>query len=179
VIAGFGVIDENVILIVGAMAVSPDLLPIIAIAVGLVGGGRKLVGGALLTLAEGMAVTSLTAAAVGFAENQTGLLPHGFDLGDASATLGGLTSVNDETVAVALVAGVAGMLALETRAGSAVGVAVSVTTIPAAAYLGLAAGLGQAGTAAGALGLLGMNVAMMVLGASGTLLAQRLLRDGR
>ena len=35
------------------------------------------------------------------------------------------------------------MLALETRASSGVGVAISVTTIPAAAYLGVAAGLGE------------------------------------
>ena len=37
VIACYGVVDTNVILIVGAMAVSPDLLPITAIAVGIVG----------------------------------------------------------------------------------------------------------------------------------------------
>ena len=67
------------------------------------------------------------------------------------------------------------MLALETRASAAVGVAVSVTTIPAAAYLGVAGGLGEIGTAIGALGVLGMNVAMMVLGASLTLVVQRSL----
>ena len=36
VIAGFGVIEVNSILIVGAMAVSPDMLPISAACVGLV-----------------------------------------------------------------------------------------------------------------------------------------------
>ena len=36
IIAGYGVIDDNSILIVGAMAVSPDLLPITGIAVGVV-----------------------------------------------------------------------------------------------------------------------------------------------
>ena len=36
VIGGYGVIDDNSILIVGAMAVSPDLLPITAIGVGMV-----------------------------------------------------------------------------------------------------------------------------------------------
>jgi uncharacterized membrane protein len=36
VIAAYGVIDECVILIVGAMAVSPDLLPITGIGVGVV-----------------------------------------------------------------------------------------------------------------------------------------------
>jgi Domain of unknown function (DUF389) len=76
---------------------------------------------------------------------------------------------------VALAAGVAGMLALETRASAGVGVAVSVTTIPAAAYLGVAVGLGRTGNALGALGVLGANVAMMVIAASGTLVLQRVL----
>jgi hypothetical protein len=40
------------------------------------------------------------------------------------------------------------------------------------------AGLGEAGAASGALGLLGANVGMMVLGASLTLLLQRRLRRG-
>jgi Domain of unknown function (DUF389) len=89
--------------------------------------------------------------------------------------LGSLTSVNDGTIAVALAAGVAGMLALETRASAGVGVSISVTTIPAAAYLGVAAGLGEFATATGALGVLGANVAMMVLGAVSTLVVQSIL----
>jgi len=86
-----------------------------------------------------------------------------------------LTEVSNETIVVALAAGVAGMLALETRASAGVGVAVSVTTIPAAAYLGVAAGLGEADQARGAVGVLGANVAMLVVGASGTLTLQRLV----
>ena len=77
--------------------------------------------------------------------------------------------MSNETIVVALVAGVAGMLALETRASSGVGVAISVTTIPASAYFGVAVGLGEFGTATGALGVLGANVAMMVVGAVATL----------
>jgi uncharacterized hydrophobic protein (TIGR00271 family) len=176
VIAGYGVLERNAILIVGAMAVSPDLLPITAIAVGLVGRSGRLAAEALLTLAAGLAVTAAAAAALSFVLDQVDLIPSGFSLSSASDALGGLTSINDETVVVALVAGIAGMLTLETRASSAVGVAVSVTTIPAAAYLGVAAGLGEVGTASGALGLLATNVAMMVLGASTTLVVQRRLR---
>jgi Domain of unknown function (DUF389) len=51
------------------------------------------------------------------------------------------------------------MLALETRASSVVGVAISVTTIPASAYLGVAAGIGDASKAGGALLVLGINIA--------------------
>jgi len=39
------------------------------------------------------------------------------------------------------------MLAFETRASSGVGIAISVTTIPAAAYLGVDAGLEKGGKA--------------------------------
>ncbi len=142
VIACYGVIDGNTILIVGAMAVSPDLLPITAISVGIVGRRPTLAGRALLTLALGLAVASAAAAIFALAQDQFDLIPAGFDLQE-TGVLGSLTSVNDETIAVALAAGVAGMLALETRASSGVGVAISVTTIPAAAYLGVAAGLGE------------------------------------
>jgi uncharacterized hydrophobic protein (TIGR00271 family) len=173
VIASYGVVEYNVILIVGAMAISPDLLPITAIGVGLVDRRPLLAGRAFVTLAVGMAFTSAAAFASAFTQDQLGLIPSTFDID--STVLGSLTHVNNETIVVALAAGVAGMLALETRASSGVGVAVSVTTIPAAAYLGVAAGLGKRGEALGALGVLGTNVAMLVIAASGTLVLQRLL----
>jgi hypothetical protein len=119
-------------------------------------------------------VASVAAGLCTFAQDQLDLIPSDFSL-DEVGVLENLVSVNDETIVVALVAGVAGMLALETRASSGVGVAISVTTIPAAAYLGVAAGLGELGKAAGALGVLGTNVAMLVVGASLTLGLQRVL----
>jgi uncharacterized hydrophobic protein (TIGR00271 family) len=176
VIASYGVIDQNEILIVGAMAVSPDLLPIVAVAVGVVGRRPQLAGRALATLAVGLAATSIAAALCTFAQDQLDLIPSGFDLKEVGV-LGSLVDVNDETIVVALVAGIAGMLALETRASSGVGVAISVTTIPAAAYLGVAAGLGELSEAGGALGVLAMNVAMLVVGASAALALQRTLMD--
>jgi uncharacterized hydrophobic protein (TIGR00271 family) len=174
VIACYGVIDENVILIVGAMAVSPDLLPITAVGVGIVGRQPALAVRALLTLALGLAIASAAAAMFAWTQDVLGLIPSGFNVQE-TGVLGNLTSVNDETIAVALAAGVAGMLALETRASAGVGVAISVTTIPAAAYLGVAAGLGEFATATGALGVLGANVTMMVLGAVATLAVQSIL----
>ena len=172
-IASYGVVEYNVILIVGAMAISPDLLPITAVGVGLVDRRLRLAGRAFVTLVVGMGFTSAAAAASAFAQNQFDRLPSGFNID--STVLGSLTTVNDETIVVALAAGVAGMLALETRASSGVGVAVSVTTIPAAAYLGVAVGLGESGNALGALEVLGTNIAMLVVAASSTLLLQRLL----
>jgi uncharacterized hydrophobic protein (TIGR00271 family) len=177
VIACYGVVDTNPILIVGAMAVSPDLLPITATAVGLVGRSLRLAGQAVLTLTVGMAVASAFAALFAFAQNQLSLLPSAFNINET--VLRSLATVNDETVAVAFVAGVAGMLAFETRASSGVGVAISVTTIPAAAYLGVAAGLGEGSEALGALAVLATNVAMMVAAAAITLTLQRRIARSR
>jgi uncharacterized hydrophobic protein (TIGR00271 family) len=173
VIACFGVILYSEILIVGAMAISPDLLPITAVGVGLVDRRLRLAGRALTTLVIGMAFASAAAAVSAFTQDRFGRIPAKFNID--STVLVGLTDVSNETIVVALAAGAAGMLALETRASSGVGVAVSVTTIPAAAYLGVALGLGETGAAWGALAVLGVNVAMMVLAAAGTLMLQRAL----
>ena len=177
VIAGFGVIQDNGILIVGAMAVSPDILPIAAICVGLVGRRGQLAFRAFLTLAAGLGATCVTAIGLAAILNGFDLLPAGFVVGESP--LSGLTSVNSATIGVALAAGVAGMLALETRASSAVGVAISITTIPAAAYLGVATGVGEADRVPGALAVLGVNVAMLVAAGSATLVVQRKLIAAR
>ena len=174
VIASYGVVDNNGILIVGAMAVSPDLLPITAIAVGIVGRQAELAGRALVTLAMGLGAAGLAAAVSTFIQDHLGFIPSGYDV-RATGVLTGLTTISNETVVVAFVAGVAGMLALETRASSGVGVAISVTTIPAVGYFGVAVGLRELDKALGALGVLGVNVLMMVAGAVGTLLLQRAL----
>jgi len=178
VIACYGVVDDNVILIVGAMAVSPDLLAITAIAVGLFGGRVALALRALLTLGLGLGLASAAAALFAFGQDRFGLIPSDFNLQQTGVT-DTLISVSNETIAVALAAGIAGMLALETRASAGVGVAISVTTIPAAAYLGVAAGLGDSGEAWGALGVLAANVTMMVVGAVATLALQSALMRRR
>jgi uncharacterized hydrophobic protein (TIGR00271 family) len=173
VIAGFGVIQDNSILIVGAMAVSPDIMPIAATCVGLVAGRGGLALRAFSTLWVGLGVSCIAAIVLSAAGNAFNLLPSDFTVGESS--LSGLTTVSWGTIGVAVAAGVAGMLALETRASSAVGVAISITTIPAAAYLGVAAGVGEAHRIPGALAVLGVNIAMLMLAGSATLLVQRWL----
>ena len=104
VIACYGVVDDNVILIVGAMAVSPDLLPITAIGVGIVGRRPALAGRALLTLALGLTLASAAAAIFAFAQDRLDLIPSDFNLNE-TGVLGSLTSVSNETIAVALARG--------------------------------------------------------------------------
>jgi uncharacterized hydrophobic protein (TIGR00271 family) len=174
IIAAFSVIYEETTLLVGAMAISPDTLPITATATALVVGRWRLAGRAFVALGLGLGVACLIGGVMTFALNSLHLLPAGFEVGQGGF-LSGLSTVNISTPLVALAAGVAGMLALETRASSAVGVAISVTTIPASAYLGVAAGVGATSKAWGALLVLGVNVAMLLVGGCVTLLAQRAL----
>lgn len=173
VIAALGVIESSAILIVGAMAVSPDLLPICATSVGLVRGDRGLSWRAFGTLVLGLGLVVVTAAALSALLKGTGFLPDGFDVEQSS--LSNLASTDYSTVLIALAAGVAGMLAFETRASQAVGVAISVTTIPASAYLGVAIGGGGIDHAFGALVVLAVNVSLLILSGTLTLLVQRLL----
>lgn len=176
VIATFGVIGRNGILIVGAMAVSPDLLPICGTCVGIVGRRIGLISRAVSTLAVGMVFAAVSAMLLTLVLRGFGELA-GYNLGDGG--LGGLTRVSYSTLGIALAAGIAGMLAFETNASSAVGVAISVTTIPAAAYMGVAVGVQHSSQAVGALEVLLTNIVLMLVAGTCTLALQRHLRRER
>jgi uncharacterized hydrophobic protein (TIGR00271 family) len=171
VIAAFAVVNGSAVLIVGAMAISPDLLPITAACTGLVLRRWRLLRRGLGTLIVGLAVACILAAAVSLFLDVFDLLPTGFTLGEIPAAQ---THVSATTILVAAAAGVAGMLAVETRASAAVGVGISVTTIPASAFIGVAIGIGEFGESWSAFGVLGVNIAMMLLGGSIALATQRL-----
>jgi uncharacterized hydrophobic protein (TIGR00271 family) len=173
VIAAVGVVVSSSILIVGAMAVSPDLLPICATCVGLVAGRRALAGRAFATLTVGMALVVVVAAVMSALLKLSGILPGGFQVEQSS--LHTLAHVDYSTVLVAAAAGVAAMLSFESGAAAAVGVAISVTTIPASAYLGVAIGGGGIDKALGALAVLAVNIALLIATGSLTLLVQRTL----
>jgi len=172
IIAGYGVIIDNPILIVGAMAVSPDLVPLIAASVGLVSGRWGLVRRGAVTLIVGLGLASVAAFVVVEVLDLLRILPS-IDL-DAGL-MASFSAVGVGTIGVALAAGVAGVLAFESRAGAAVGVAISVTTIPAAAMAGVSAGLGEWSRTWGALVLLGVNVVSLIVAGYVTLVVQRYL----
>jgi uncharacterized hydrophobic protein (TIGR00271 family) len=178
VIAAFGVLEHSAILIVGAMAVSPDLLPLTAAAVAIVGRRPRLLGKALGTLLPGLATAVAAAWAVTLVLDAFGIVSSDVDI--QTGVVYGLAHVTVATVCVALAAGVAGMLSFESRASFAVGVAISVTTIPAAAYVGVAAGLGEWSGALGAATVLGVNlVVLLVAGATTLGIQTAIARRGR
>lgn len=171
VIAGLGVISDNTILIVGAMAVSPDLLPLCAISVGLVGRRYLLARRSFGTLLIGMGLVMTVALLMTLVLVTLGLEERGLviDLPD----LKGLANADYTTVLIAAAAGVAAILSFETRAANAVGVAISVTTVPASAYLGVALALGELDGALGAALVLVINLTLLVTSGTITLLLQR------
>ena len=177
VIAALGVVKENGILIVGAMAVSPDLLPLSAACVGIVSRRLRLVRRAVGTLVIGLALVGTVAALVTYLLGALGFLHADFSV--ATHGLGGLTKTDYSTVLIALAAGVAAMLTFETRASAAVGVAISVTTIPASAYWGVAVGNGEAASSGGALVVLVVNVSLLLISATATLASQQWLSGRR
>lgn len=173
VIAALGVITSSSILIVGAMAVSPDLLPICATCVGIVARRRTLAVRSFATLTIGLTAVVVTAAVLSWLLKVTGFLPDGFRVEDSG--LETLAHTDYSTVLIAAAAGIAAMLSFETRASAAVGVAISVTTIPASAYLGVAIGAGGIDNAGGAGVVLAINVALLIVFGTLTLMVQRWL----
>lgn len=172
VVAGVGVVTDSSILIVGAMALSPDLLPIAASAVGIVERRWRLTRRAIVTLITGLVVASLTATVTTLLLRLTGRIDARLDLSDN--VLGtAFTELGPGSVLVAISAGVAGMLAYETTGSAAVGVAISITTIPAAAYVGVDLGLQGDQNGLGALKVLVVNVVTIQAACVATLLIQR------
>lgn len=172
-IAGVGIVTDSLILIIGAMVVGPEFGPLAGVCVAVV--RRELP----------LALRSLVAIAVGFpvaiASTSAGtLLLRAFDrgpdeLGEHPATLF-ISRPDLFSPIVALLAGVAGMLSLSTaKSGALIGVLISVTTIPAAANVGVAMAYGDWNEVGGAAAQLGVNLTCIVLAGCATLAFQRLL----
>ena len=152
------------------MEVRPDLLALCATCVGLVSLLLRLAGRSFATLLIGMGLVMSVACGMTLALDAAG------QIDTAENLLGGLRGLAEAdyvTVLVAASAGVAGILSFETRAANAVGVAISVTTVPASAFFGVAVAIGEIDRAWGALEVLGINLTVLVLVGSLTLLIQR------
>lgn len=177
-IAAVGIMENSTVPIVGAMAVSPDLLPLVALGYGVAARRRRIVALAAVSLGAGLLAAAAFAAGTTAAADLFGFAferPAGsiFLVGFVAepSALGGI---------VASAAGVAGMISFESQHGSAaVGVAISITTIPAAAAIGVMAVLGELHDVVGATIVLTTNVALVVLGGALTVLAQRRFESRR
>ncbi len=177
VIAAGGILTNNELLIVGAMIVSPDYGPLAGFCVAVIAGLRDRARSTATALAVGFTVAAGSAAIVAGAASIAGLVPDAYLAGDRPVTEL-IAEPNWASFVVALAAGVAGMVALgQAKSGAVVGVLVSVTTIPAAANVGVALALGNVDEAIGALAQLVINLIGLVIAGVGSLwLGRRLSR---
>jgi len=178
-IASVGIFTGSPILIVGAMVVGPEFGPLAGLCV------------ALVERRRGVGLRSLAALAVGFPIGitaaflftlfciATGLVDEGFKSIQNPLTRF-IAEPDTFSFIVAAFAGAAGMLSLTSaKSGALVGVLISVTTIPAAANIGVAAALGNWDDWVGAMTQLSVNLSAIVLAGVATLYVERLLFERR
>ena len=172
-IAAVGIVLDQPILIVGAMVVGPEFGPLAGLCVALVEKRRALVGRSLGALAVGFPVGIVVTVVVTLLFDAADLVPEAFDPNDHPLT-NFISRPDFFSFFVAFVAGVAGILSLtSTKSGALIGVLISVTTIPAAANIGVASALGAWGEARGASLQLALNLTAIVLAGVLTLFLQR------
>lgn len=161
-IAAVGVITDSIALVIGAMVVGPEYGPLAGVCVALVERRPRLAARSLRAIAIGFPVGMLVAALLTILLRLTGVAPAALLPAEHQLTLF-VSEPNWYTAIVAVLAGTVGMLALVgAKSTVMVGVLVSVTTIPAAAYVGVAAVYGDWGGTLGAAAQLAINLAAIV-----------------
>lgn len=174
-IAAVGILTDQLILIIGAMVVGPEFGPIAGLSVAAVQRRRDLARRSFIALAVGFPV-GITCAFLGtLALDAVDLIPDDFAQ-EGHPFTDFISSPDEFSVIVAFLAGLAGVLSLtSTKSGALVGVLISVTTIPAAANIGVAAALGDGEEWIGAMEQLAINLVAIFLACIGTLFVQRRL----
>jgi uncharacterized hydrophobic protein (TIGR00271 family) len=181
-IASVGIFLDSAILIVGAMVVGPEFGPIAGFCVAMVQRRRELAARSAVALAAGFPLAILGTYAATLIFKATNITPETFT--EADHQLSNVIASPDFFAAfVAVCAGAAGMLSLSTaKSGALIGVLISVTTIPAAANIGVAAAYEDWPAWRGSIGQLSLNLACILIAGTAVLATQRALyrrRRGR
>jgi uncharacterized hydrophobic protein (TIGR00271 family) len=178
-IASVGIYLNSPILIVGAMVVGPEFGPIAGFCVAVVQRRPDLAVRSFGALGVGfpLAIGAVIVSSLVF--KATSITPDTFSA--ASHSLSATIASPDFFAAfVAFCAGVAGMLSLTTaKSGALIGVLISVTTIPAAANVGVSAAYGDWDSFNGSIEQLGLNVASLLAAGILTLSIQRAVFNRR
>ncbi|GGZ37207.1 DUF389 domain-containing protein [Streptomyces rochei] len=174
-IAACGVVLDNAILIVGAMAVGPEFGPLAGVCTAIVQRTPRLALRSLIALLVGFAVAMAVTVGFSWMMDAFGLFSESKLEADRPNT-GFVYAPDWFSFVVALLAGVAGTLSLTSaKSGALVGVAISVTTVPAAANAAVALSFGDTGQTVGSSEQLLLNLGGIILAGTLTLLAQKAL----
>jgi uncharacterized hydrophobic protein (TIGR00271 family) len=172
-IAAFGLLLDQPILVVGAMVVGPEFGPVAGLCVALVqrrGGEARR---SLTALLVGFPVGMVATAAMTLALTAVGALDKSMLTADRPNT-SFIYHPDVLSFVVAFLAGIAGMLSLTAaKSGALVGVLISVTTVPAAANVAVALAYGAPSEARGSAVQLLVNLAGIVVAGTLTLLVQQ------
>ncbi|MXM66153.1 DUF389 domain-containing protein [Streptomyces sp. HUCO-GS316] len=174
-IAACGVVLDNAILIVGAMAVGPEFGPLAGISTSIVQRAPRLAMRSLIALLVGFAVAM--AVTVGFSWFMDALDLFSKEQLEAERPNTSFVYAPDAfSFVVAVLAGIAGTLSLTSaKSGALVGVAISVTTVPAAANAAVALSYGDTSQTIGSTNQLLLNLLGIVLAGTLTLVTQKWL----
>ncbi|MET9774173.1 DUF389 domain-containing protein [Streptomyces sp. NPDC006367] len=174
-IAACGVVLDNAVLIVGAMAVGPEFGPLAGICTAIVQRAPRLAMRSALALLVGFAVAMTVTVVFSRVMAGFGLFSEGMLEGERPNT-GFVYAPDAFSLVVAVLAGIAGVLSLTSaKSGALVGVAISVTTVPAAANAAVALSFGDTKQTVGSSEQLLLNLAGIVVAGTLTLLAQKAL----
>ena len=172
-IGAAGILTDQPILIVGAMVVGPEFGPLAGLSVALVERRRDFARRSFTALGIGFPLGIVLACLGTLLLIWTGIAPDAFVRSQHELT-GFISKPDFFSFSVAFMAGVVGILSLtNAKSGALIGVLISVTTIPAASNIGVAAAYGDWGEAGGAAAQLGINLASIVLAGVLTLYVQR------
>ncbi|MFE0249599.1 DUF389 domain-containing protein [Streptomyces sp. NPDC059010] len=172
-IAACGVVLDNAILIVGAMAVGPEFGPLAGICTAVVQRAPRLALRSLIALLVGFAVAMAVTVGFSYFMDAVGLFTEAKLEADRPNT-GFIYAPDWFSFVVAVLAGAAGTLSLTSaKSGALVGVAISVTTVPAAANAAVALIYGDAKQTWLSTGQLLLNLLGIILAGTLTLLAQK------
>jgi uncharacterized hydrophobic protein (TIGR00271 family) len=178
-IASVGVILDSPILIIGAMVVGPEFGPLAALCVAVVQQRLDLARRSLAALAIGFPLGITAAYCFTLIVKWTGLAPDNF-AADVHPLTQFISHPDGFSFIVAYLAGTAGVLSLtSTKSGALIGVLISVTTIPAAANIGVAAAYTDWAEWRGAIAQLAVNLSAICLAGVATLFVQRKLYQRR
>nr|WP_239081942.1 DUF389 domain-containing protein [Streptomyces sp. SID9727] len=174
-LAACGVMLDNAILIVGAMAVGPEFGPLAGISTALVQRAPRLVWRSLWALVGGFAAAMALTAGFSWLMDLLGLFEESMIEADRPNT-SFVWQPDWLSFVVAFLAGIAGTLSLTSaKSGALIGVAISVTTVPAAANAAVAFSYSDYPQMSGSARQLAENLGGIVLAGTLTLIAQKTL----
>ncbi|MFB7410079.1 MULTISPECIES: DUF389 domain-containing protein [unclassified Streptomyces] len=174
-IAACGVVLDNAILIVGAMAVGPEFGPLAGVCTAVVRREPRLAARSLIALIIGFAAAIAATTVFSLGMDALDLFSESRLDGDRPNT-SFIWQPDPFSFVVALLAGIAGMLSLtSSKSGALVGVAISVTTVPAGANAAVALSYGEFGQMWGSIEQLMLNLFGIMLAGVLTLYGQKLL----